>query len=83
MSDSVPFVLLSEGTGTGDCVMSDAILFVSLSAGTGTGETAPQAPTIPIPIPISTPVPVPPPAPPSHLLSYELGQPLQSPCPCF
>ena len=46
MSDSVPFVLLSEGTGTGDCVMSDAIPFVSLSAGTGTGETAPQAPTI-------------------------------------
>ena len=27
--------------------------------------------------------PIPPPAPPSHLFSYELGQPLQSPCPCF
>ncbi len=60
MSDSVPFVSLSEGTGTEagtvDCVMSDAIPFVSLSAGTeagtGTGETAPQAPTIPIPNPI-------------------------------
>lgn len=105
MSDSVPFVLLSEGTGTGDCVMSDAIPFVSLSAGTGTEEPTPQSPTIPIPdpipiapqappIPISTPTPIPNPiapsgAPvpasgtPSHLFSYELGQPLQSPCPCF
>ena len=43
MSDSVPFVSLSEGTGT--------------EAGTGTGETAPQAPTIPIPNPIPNPIP--------------------------
>lgn len=86
MSDSVPFVLLSEGTGTGDCVMSDAIPFVSLSAGTGTEEPTPQSPTIPIPDPIPiapSGAPVPASGVPSHLFSYELGQPLQSPCPCF
>lgn len=55
MSDSVPFVSLSEGTGTEagtvDCVMSDAIPFVSLSAGTEAEieRPAPQAPPIPPP----------------------------------
>lgn len=60
--------------------MSDAIPFVSLTvrteAGTGTEE--------PTPNPIApSGAPVPASGVPSHLLSYELGQPLQSPCPCF
>ena len=59
MSDLVPFVLLSEGTGTEagaeDGVIGDSIPFVSLSVGTGTEEPTPQAPTILI----STPIPIP------------------------
>lgn len=82
MSDAIPFVSLSAGTGTEEP--------------TPQSPTIPIPDPIPIstPTPISIPNPIPNPiapsgAPvpasgvPSHLFSYELGQPLQSPCPCF
>lgn len=76
--------------GVKDGVMGDSIPFVSLSVGTGTERPAPQAPQTRSrsrhqahPAPDLDPGPVPASGAPSHLFSYELSQPLQSPCPCF
>ena len=95
IGDSIPFVSLSVGTeaGTGTEEPTPQSPTIPIPDPI---PIAPQAPPIPIstPTPISIPNPIPNPiapsgAPvpasgvPSHLFSYELGQPLQSPCPCF
>lgn len=82
--DSIPFDSLAVGTETGtevgNGVICDAMPFDSLAA--ETEEPAPQSPQSQSRS-RSRRQAHPASGAPSHFLPYELGQPLQSPCPCF
>ena len=94
--DAIPFDSLAAGTGTEEPTpqsptipIPDPIPIAPSGAPTPISIPNPN----PIPVSISIPTPIPISIPPlgatrpsgasSHLFSYELGQSLQSPCPCF